>query len=171
MIMDILTSAKANSIVKNVVQACEDINKLTGPSYQWLNFCSGFIAHYNLEGFKQEYQAHGSLRLAVLRLKNQNQWEHLIRGEEGKYYKQKQDMYNRICEALETMDTFNIKIKTTVEKVYVVNVIAKDYNLALSKAYTNGNRLPVVKECTNTLRNEVYGEATDEFMKEGINVT
>jgi hypothetical protein len=64
------------------------------------------------------------------------------------------------------MPAFNIKIKTTVEKVYVVNVIAKDYNLALSKAYTNGNRFPVVKECTNTLHNEVYGEATDEFMKE-----
>ena len=166
MILQPMSPSKANHIVKNVVLACEDITKLTDSSYKWLHICSGFIAHYNLDGFKGEYCAPGSLRLAVLRWKNQNQWENLIGGEDSTYYEQKRDMYNRICDALEAMPTFNIKIKTTVERVYVVNVIAKDYNHAVSKAYTNGNRLPIVKECTNTLLNEVYGEATDVFMKE-----
>ena len=163
-----LSSEKTNRIVKNVVRACEDITKLAETSYKWLHICSGFIAHFNLDGFKWEYRAPGSLRLAVLRWKNHNQWEHLIGGEDSKYYEQKRDMYNRICKALEAMPAFNIKIKTTVERVYVVSVIAKDYNLALSKAYANGNNLPVVKECTHTLRNEVYGEAAAEFMKEEI---
>lgn len=44
-------------IVKSVVAAAKgDPDKLTAQAYQWLNRAGGFIAHYDLHGFRDHYR-------------------------------------------------------------------------------------------------------------------
>lgn len=46
-----------SAISKNVAQVIKsnDINKLSKASYQFISIMSGFIAHYDINGFKYEY--------------------------------------------------------------------------------------------------------------------
>lgn len=44
-----------------------DIDKLNGPAYKALMNMSGFIAHYNINGFKHEYQETSKLAEHILR--------------------------------------------------------------------------------------------------------
>ena len=47
-----MTQREKQFASKNILAACRDIEKLNGTGYKFLMMCSGFIAHYNLEGFK-----------------------------------------------------------------------------------------------------------------------
>lgn len=51
------------AIISNVklVFKVHDINKLNGPAYHFITLYHGFIAHYDLYGFRQAYS--GSLRV------------------------------------------------------------------------------------------------------------
>ena len=92
-----LTQTQQANIVRNVLAACKDINKLNGTGYKFLNLASGFIAHYNLEGFKAYYSEPGSLQRDIEANARQNQWSNFRPGEQhADYYHSKRDTYNKI---------------------------------------------------------------------------
>lgn len=83
-------------IIKNVIAACGNIEKLNKRGYDFLNGCSGFIAHYDLEGFK-DYYRDNSLLDDIERNYEQNQWRNYRTGERfADYYHSKRDIYNAI---------------------------------------------------------------------------
>jgi len=100
MSLETITADRAVLIVKNVVRACEDITKLNGTGYKFINLASGFIAHYNLNGFKDYYERN-SLKHDILANSSNNQWLNFRPGDENyEYYQQKAAIYNRIVELL-----------------------------------------------------------------------
>jgi len=97
-----MTEAEKQLVVKNVVSACKDITKLNKRGYNFVMLSSGFIAHYDLNGFKCEYEEAGALRDDILRYQGQNQWSNFRPGEQDyEYNMAKKDVYNRICEAIQ----------------------------------------------------------------------
>ena len=91
-----LTQREKELISKNVLAACKDINKLNKRGYDFLYQASGFIAHYNLAGFKAYYSEH-SLKDDIERNYKQNQWRNFRPCERDyDYYMAKRDCYNMI---------------------------------------------------------------------------
>ena len=91
-----LTQRQQDLIVSNVVKACKDITLLNKSSYRFLNLASGFIAHYDLNGFIDFY-SHVSLKNDIIGFAGQNQWNNFRPGERDyEYYMAKKDVYNRI---------------------------------------------------------------------------
>lgn len=80
-----LTPRQQALIVSNVLKACNDVEKLNSTGYKYLNLCSGFIAHYNLQGFKAYYSEH-SLKRDIESNYRQNQWRNFSSGEENAAY-------------------------------------------------------------------------------------
>jgi len=94
------TERQATLIVNNVVRACNDITKLNGTGYKYINLCSGFIAHFNRYGFIDHYSRH-SLRENILRNEQANMWLNFRPGDKNyEYYKSKADIYRRIVESI-----------------------------------------------------------------------
>jgi hypothetical protein len=92
-----LTQAQQANIVRNVIAACKNIDKLNRTGYQFLNLASGFIAHYDLSGFKSYYDEPGSLQRDIEANARQNQWTNFRTGErDADYYHSKRDTYNQI---------------------------------------------------------------------------
>ena len=86
-------------IVKNVLAACKDITKLNKRGYDYLNLCSGFIAHYNLNGFISHYSDY-SLIADIEANARANQWANFRTGENNAaYYHSRRDVYNAILGA------------------------------------------------------------------------
>lgn len=95
-----LTATEQRLIVRNVISACKDTNKLNKRGYNFLYLCSGFIAHYNLNGFKGVYSPYG-LMSDISKNKRYNQWQNFKPGDKDyEYYKSKADTYNTICRCL-----------------------------------------------------------------------
>ena len=87
-------------IIKNVLAACGNIDKLNKRGYEFLNGCSGFIAHYDLNGFK-EYYRDNSLVADIEANYQQNQFRNYRTGEKfADYYHSKRDIYNAILGSL-----------------------------------------------------------------------
>lgn len=106
-------------IIKNVIAACGNIEKLNKRGYDFLYLCSGFIAHYDLEGFK-EYYRDNSLVSDLEANYAQNQWRNFKEGEKhAEYYHSKRDIYNAILGNLlaveETKKSFNTQLGNPVE--------------------------------------------------------
>jgi hypothetical protein len=92
-----LTDIQQTRIVNNIIAACRDISKLNKTGYDFINMCSGFIAHYNLEGFKAHYSEPGSLQRDIEANARFNQWRNFRKGEDSAdYYHSKRDTYNAI---------------------------------------------------------------------------
>ena len=92
-----LTQTQQAAIVRNVTAACKDINKLNSTGYKFLNLAIGFIAHYDLSGFKSYYDEPGSLQRDIEANANANQWRNFRTGErDADYYHGKRDTYNKI---------------------------------------------------------------------------
>lgn len=92
-----MTQREKQLIAKNVIAACKDINKLNGTGYKFLNLCSGFIAHYDINGFKAYYDEPGKLQRDIERNAKANQWSNFRHGErDADYYHSKRDCYNMI---------------------------------------------------------------------------
>ena len=97
-------------IIKNIVAACGNIEKLNKRGYEFLNSCSGFIAHYNLNGFKAYYSEH-SLKRDIERNYRQNQWRNFRDGDEhAGYYHSKRDVYNAILGGLVARDEMDAQV-------------------------------------------------------------
>ena len=92
-----LTERQKTLIVNNILNACDDISKLNKTGYNFIYLASGFIAHYNLEGFKMCYNTYKNLRTDILSFAHQNQWNNFNPSDQNyEYYMSKKDVYNRI---------------------------------------------------------------------------
>lgn len=99
-----LTEKQRRTICKNVVDAAKDIKKLNKNGYDFLYLASGFIAHYNIHGFKEHYEEH-SLRKDILLFERQNEWKNFSPGDQNyAYYMAKADVYKRICESIRMLE-------------------------------------------------------------------
>lgn len=94
--MNPIDAKSAALIVKNIVAACKDINKLNKRGYDFIYLASGFIAHYNLNGFIG-YYSENSLKQDILDNAKWNQWSNFRPGEQNyEYYMSKKKIYNEI---------------------------------------------------------------------------
>lgn len=94
------TDRQCKLIINNIVKACDNIDKLNGTGYNFIYLASGFIAHYNLQGFKYEFSKE-SLKDTILLFKNQNQWDNFRPSDDNyAYYMQRKEIYNAICNKL-----------------------------------------------------------------------
>jgi len=102
--MEALTIKEQELIYKNVIKACEDISKLNKRGYNYLYLCSGFIAHYNIHGFKSNFDIVDfgyNLSDAILANESSNQWNNFREEDRDyQYYKSKANVYKRICSTL-----------------------------------------------------------------------
>ena len=102
--MDAITEKQKSLIVNNIVKACDDISKLNGTGYKYIYLASGFIAHYNIHGFKANYNLVDcgySLSDAILANEHANRWDNFNPGDSNyAYYKSKADIYSRIVAKL-----------------------------------------------------------------------
>jgi hypothetical protein len=96
-----MSQKQADAVVRSVVAAAKQgMHKLTKAGYGFINLASGFIAHYNIHGFRDYYERN-DFRADILRFQNQNQWHNFHPGEQNyEYMMQKKEIYNRICEAI-----------------------------------------------------------------------
>jgi len=101
--LKLLTETQEKRIINNVVKSVfKGIKHLNKQGYNFLYLAGGFIAHYNINGFKHHY-SYASLKDEILRHKSFNQWANFREGEKDyHYYKQKAKIYNAICEKINT---------------------------------------------------------------------
>lgn len=98
--MNPITSDAGKRIINNVVNVInsDNVDLLTPASYQFLSLVCGFIAHYNLQGFKETYRNTDKLRRDVLENKSSNQWDNFSpKDRDYNYYMSKKNIYNNIC--------------------------------------------------------------------------
>ena len=99
--MQPLEPVKAARIVTNILEACRDITYLSLEAYRWLNLRAGFISHFDLDGFIENYQS--SLNLQENILANQIHNTSCNRSKKDKdypYYVQQCEIYQQIVEQL-----------------------------------------------------------------------
>ena len=95
-----MTLKEQDLTVKNVVAACKDINKLNKRGYKFLYLANGFIAHYDINGFKG-YYSHASLVRDLIENASDNQWRNFHPGDRDyDYMMAKKAVYNRSMEAI-----------------------------------------------------------------------
>ena len=100
-----LTSRQIAMIVNNIrkVVVTSESNNLTKQAYNFLYHASGFIAHYDLNGFRGNYSIVSELISDILNNKPNNQWTNFRSGERDyDYYMAKKTCYNAICDMLES---------------------------------------------------------------------
>ena len=63
---------KVSNLVNNLIRLIKDRNmdKLKKPLYQFINLNCGFIAHYNIDGFKSTYNERNDFIYFLKKLKN-----------------------------------------------------------------------------------------------------
>lgn len=99
-----LTEREKTLIVKNVLAAVENIDKLNGTGYNYLYLASGFIAHFNIHGFK-DYYRDNDLRSDILENALYNRYGNFRPGDRDyDYYMAKADVYKRLVAALTDFD-------------------------------------------------------------------
>ena len=98
-----ITPRQQDAIVKNVIAACNNISKLNKAGYNFLYLASGFIAHYDIEGFKSYYDTDGDLIQDLYQFAPMNQWSNFRVGERNyDYYMSRKQVYNKIMACLRT---------------------------------------------------------------------
>ena len=103
--MELKTPRQADLIVSSIRKVFQtgDINHLSKSAYNFISLSSGFIAHYNLHGFRAEYANVSLLKNSLAANYGYNQWDNFHPGENGyDYMMQKKEIYNRICELFES---------------------------------------------------------------------
>jgi len=119
--MEAINTKTQALIIKNIVAACGNIEKLNKRGYDFLNGCAGFIAHYDLEGFK-DYYRDNSLVADIEANHAQNQWRNFQAGERfADFYHSKRDIYNAILGNLlaveETKRAFSEKLGNPMQQL------------------------------------------------------
>ena len=95
-----LRERQKSLIVNNIVKACDNINALNKTGYKFIYLANGFIAHYNLGGFRDYYSYH-DLKSDILVNARSNQWDNFSPSDTNyQYYMSKKDIYNRIIQKL-----------------------------------------------------------------------
>lgn len=96
-----MTEGEKNRILRSfgltfLTQSFDEFNKY---AYNFIHIASGFIAHYNIHGFIENYGSTHALAKDILNNKSSNQWNNFHKGEKDyEYMMQKKEIYNRICE-------------------------------------------------------------------------
>ncbi len=109
-----LEPERVSRIVNNVLQACRDISCLSLEAYRWIHVRAGFIAHYDLDGFIEEYQTCQNLRENILANQIHNTCcNRSKKDNEYPYYLQQCEMYEQIVERLLTEPQKFIQKKRT----------------------------------------------------------
>ena len=101
--MEAYTTKQQQLIVNNVVAACRDISKLNNTGDKFISGCSGFIAHYDLNGFKSYYNdqwghhCDNNLKADIFEYFRFNQWANFQPTDcNYAYYMSKKAIYNAI---------------------------------------------------------------------------
>ena len=95
------TDKQKEMIVANIVKAVGSIRLLNETAYKYINVCSGFIAHYDKNGFIGYYKEN-SLKDDILRNTRANEWRNFRPTDENyAYYMSKADIYKSIVEAIQ----------------------------------------------------------------------
>jgi hypothetical protein len=98
------TERQKKMIVKNLILACADINQLNKQGYDFIYQANGFIAHYDLHGFKAAY-SDGSLQSDIERNARMNMWGNFREGDQNyDYYMSRKDIYQRILGAFSAQE-------------------------------------------------------------------
>jgi hypothetical protein len=98
--MELKTLRQTDLIVSSIRKVFQtgDINHLSKSAYDFLSLSSGFIAHYNLYGFRCAYDNVNDLKAQLAQSYAANQWNNFRSGERDYHYMmQKKEIYNRIC--------------------------------------------------------------------------
>lgn len=101
MSLTLLTSRQEQLILFSIRKVFKtgDIDYLTKGAYNFLYLSSGFIAHYNIYGFREEYRDVDYFRRRILDNQPVNQWNNFHPGDRDyDYMIQKKRIYNAICE-------------------------------------------------------------------------
>ncbi len=99
MALEPLTLRQSDLIVSSLRKVFKtgDIKYLTNSAYKFVMLSSGFIAHYNLHGFRDTYSDVNRLREEIVANERWNQWNNFSpRDRDYAYMMQKKDIYNRI---------------------------------------------------------------------------
>ena len=102
--MELKTLRQTDLIVSSIrkVFQTEDINHLSKSAYDFLSLSSGFIAHYNLYGFRCAYDNVNDLKRQLAESYCSNQWNNFTpRDKDYEYMMQKKEIYNRVCSLFE----------------------------------------------------------------------
>jgi len=94
--MHLLTNRQVTLIVNNITRACRDINRLNKIGYNFLYLCSGFIAHFNIHGFKDYYRDISLLDDIVLNYDANKYLNFTAQDKDYEYYNQKAEIYKQI---------------------------------------------------------------------------
>jgi hypothetical protein len=103
MSLEPMPKCSAIRIINNVAKVIStgNIELLTKQAYNYLYLCSGFIAHYNLLGFRDYYQDTARLKQDLLAYHQDNNWANFHSdGKDYGYYHQKALIYNSIIKAI-----------------------------------------------------------------------
>lgn len=91
------TDKQKKLIVSNLLAACKDISKLNSTGYKFISTANGFIAHYNIHGFKAFYEEQGSFKADIEANANSNMFRNFREGERNyEYYMSKKDIYQAL---------------------------------------------------------------------------
>lgn len=75
----------------------DDIENLTSTAYRYLYLASGFIAHYDLRGFREAYRNVSELKTDIRANASNNSWSNFSPSDpDYAYYRSKADIYQRI---------------------------------------------------------------------------
>jgi hypothetical protein len=97
--MEPISSAQETQIINSLTRVFKtgNIDKLTKAAYNFLYLSSGFIAHYNIHGFRDEYRSVNDLRWNIIRNADANQWSNFSPGERDyDYYMSKARIYKQL---------------------------------------------------------------------------
>ena len=102
-----ITLEKKNKILNSFKKVFKhkNINFLTKDAYNFIMLASGFIAHYNVYGFKDVYQDVEEFSNEIKKHKQFNQWTNFYPGERDyEYYMTKKEIYNSICDIIDAYE-------------------------------------------------------------------
>lgn len=102
-----ITQKQASTIANNIAKVIkkQDMDLLSSAAYKYISIQSGFIAHYNLQGFRDYYQndvmqfAHDILDNKNISSRTNYRQDH----KDYEYYKSKADTYLLICQQIESL--------------------------------------------------------------------
>ena len=101
--MELKTNLQVKRIVNsfNKVFKTGEIDNLNKQAYDFINLSSGFIAHYNLFGFRDYYSNVELFKRDILDHRPYNQWRNFGPSDRDyDYYMQKREIYNQICDLI-----------------------------------------------------------------------
>jgi hypothetical protein len=101
--MELKTKLQVKRIVNSFSKVFKtgEIVNLNKQAYDFINLSSGFIAHYNLFGFRGYYSNVELFKREILDHRPYNQWRNFGPADRDyDYYMQKREIYNQICDLI-----------------------------------------------------------------------